>query len=102
MEENNQIIELLSNYRNEIKRVTSESKTNNWSVYKLCSEIEKITNEIDTFINSYQELKKVKKQFEYLTLNIINSLSPVQSKFLNENLESSNSFSTFDLNNHTC
>ena len=81
----------------------SENKGTNDTIHyfsimfkKLYEELEKSNKDIDNFVSSYEHMKYTKKQFEYLTLDIINSLSPQQKS--NYNLLSSNSFTNFNLN----
>ncbi len=88
-------MQILSNYKNEIKKIINLSKNENWNIQKLYEELEKSNKEIDNFVSSYEHMKYTNKQFEYLTLDIINSLSPVQTS---NKIISSNSFTNFNLN----
>jgi hypothetical protein len=93
---NESFMQILINYKSEIKRIINISKNENWTIHKLYEELEKSNKDIDNFVSSYEHMKYTKKQFEYLTLDIINSLSPQQKS--NNNLLSSNSFTNFNLN----
>ena len=91
---NETFMEILINYKSEIKRIINLSKNEQWNIQKLYEELEKSNKDIDNFVSSYEHMKYTKKQFEYLTLDIINSLSPQQKTI---NLISSNSFTNFNL-----
>lgn len=91
---NESFMEILINYKSEIKRIINLSKNEQWNIQKLHEELEKSNKDIDNFVSSYEHMKYTKKQFEYLTLDIINSLSPQQKTI---NLISSNSFINFNL-----